>query len=726
MDIDLDQEVDIDHAQSISAHSDSPDIRSTGLEGSSPHYPDRSDPSTASKYRTNGETEGGQQSNLSTEDTHPCVHPRSASHQTSPGLLSPPLGRPLYSSSASQTGEIAPLASVSAHQWRPSFSTDEEEYGKEVPITPGHLVSTPTPRTPHSSASSRRSSHSNTPTLTPHRTGRIRTPQPILVDRGGYRHSPSARPSPYPSPYRFPLPLSSARSTMPLSPIQGEDNVPPEDELAMEDEEVKVKEEPVDPIHSVYPEPTSASTVMPDAAPSKPLGHTRHRSNVSLSGSNASGSPALGSPSGSMSMSKRRRPAPSFPDSPRQQAPPTSAPPVYHQQQGTMQGVALSPGFSPHPMYPGFPTARLRTTPVALRVPSIPQASPAFNRSGYAHPIPRRVMTPGSAPQSPHSPYLHRGHPILVPTAALQGMARTPHSASAPSAPYARPSAPTSQVGSHRSQGSGGTVKMNNVSHTWVVNSLQANAKNVWYSPETTDCRVLVPIWSTHNARKKIRIRNRLARKATEEAQQSAIVTDEEAEEILDDSPVRHSGFGGRSQSDSTHMARHPLDTARSDFSIHSNQPGPSFWPPTPVGLAQMPAPSPHVGQGLGQGRKDVVSAHQVQRGRRGSLPGSDEIPVLVFPLHKDYVITQSKLFRLLLSSTPAHLDMPIVDHKPSSEDLRRRNVLTGDPDPNTPIPNKMFKGTRLLASPADGPQNIFMPLPDPAAFGVIVHWLYW
>ena len=32
--------------------------------------------------------------------------------------------------------------------------------------------------------------------------------------------------------------------------------------------------------------------------------------------------------------------------------------------------------------------------------------------------------------------------------------------------------------------------ELGKVSRTWVVKSLQQNAPNVWYSPDTTDCRV--------------------------------------------------------------------------------------------------------------------------------------------------------------------------------------------------------------------------------------------
>lgn len=67
--------------------------------------------------------------------------------------------------------------------------------------------------------------------------------------------------------------------------------------------------------------------------------------------------------------------------------------------------------------------------------------------------------------------------------------------------------------------------------------------------------------------------------------------------------------------------------TADSAFSVHSNQPGRSYWPPTPVGTVQ---PSKDFNSGVGKGKEDVISAVKVEnaRGRRGSLPEYDQVPV--------------------------------------------------------------------------------------------------
>lgn len=60
-------------------------------------------------------------------------------------------------------------------------------------------------------------------------------------------------------------------------------------------------------------------------------------------------------------------------------------------------------------------------------------------------------------------------------------------------------------------------------------------------------------------------------------------------------------------------------------MSAHSNQPGRSYWPPTPEGTVQ---PVKDFSSGIGKGTGNVVSSHQVSRGRRPSLPEHDEMPV--------------------------------------------------------------------------------------------------
>jgi hypothetical protein len=156
-------------------------------------------------------------------------------------------------------------------------------------------------------------------------------------------------------------------------------------------------------------------------------------------------------------------------------------------------------------------------------------------------------------------------------------------------------------------------------------------------------------------------------------------------------------------------------DTPDSAFSVHSNQPGHAYWPPTPLGTVQ---PAKNYESGIGRGKENVVSAFQVQRGRRGSLPEHDQVPVLEFPLHQDYLITQSKLLRLLLSSSPSHLDLPVARSSIA--------VHPSDPDPGKASQEGSLKGAKLMPTMTGEAPVLYVPLPDPEAFGLIVHWLYW
>ena len=83
---------------------------------------------------------------------------------------------------------------------------------------------------------------------------------------------------------------------------------------------------------------------------------------------------------------------------------------------------------------------------------------------------------------------------------------------------------------------------------------------------------------------------------------------------------------------------------------------------------------------------------------------------MLVFPLHQDYLYPQSSLLRTILSSSSAQLDSVHMDGRPSSAGALPRVV----------------KGARLLPTSIGEPLAVYLPLPDPASFSVLVHWLYW
>ena len=83
--------------------------------------------------------------------------------------------------------------------------------------------------------------------------------------------------------------------------------------------------------------------------------------------------------------------------------------------------------------------------------------------------------------------------------------------------------------------------------------------------------------------------------------------------------------------------------------------------------------------------------------------------------MHQDYLITQSKLLRHLLSSTPAHLDMPVP---------QRTAIVAGEK--RSPTTEGRLKGARIISGLKDQPTTIIVPLPDPECWGLIAHWLYW
>lgn len=81
-------------------------------------------------------------------------------------------------------------------------------------------------------------------------------------------------------------------------------------------------------------------------------------------------------------------------------------------------------------------------------------------------------------------------------------------------------------------------------------------------------------------------------------------------------------------------------------------------------------------------------------------IPYEADPQALVFPLHQDYLITQSSLFRTLFAPAP------------------------GNPD--APSSSRSIKGARRLPTPPTAPPAVLLPLPDPTSFSVLVHWLYW
>ena len=319
---------------------------------------------------------------------------------------------------------------------------------------------------------------------------------PILPSSPLHLHSQKSRRRPIPiqpchssstftgrhSPYLIPLPLSSARSTMTshLDP--------------------RVQE--VDPL----------------LRPTTPPRRTHSRQD---SGNGSK----IASPTGSMSMSRRRQP-PAWPSLPRKLSGDGKVDGRLSSHQSHRVLIARNASRTPGTLQPSPALARsygMRSAgqssgyhlPPGFRVPPTPQWSPAYRSSHphqhpqhpqCLHPYPRpHYATSPSLPNPPHSPY--RSRPPQTPS-HTPGLTPGPTPGPTPGHLYYRGiSAPSSAplLSAHPSRlpdrpippspgqiapTAGGTIQYRNVSHAWVVGELQRNAPNVWYHPETTDCRI--------------------------------------------------------------------------------------------------------------------------------------------------------------------------------------------------------------------------------------------
>ena len=324
------------------------------------------------------------------------------------------------------------------------------------------------------------------------------------------------------------------------------------------------------------------------------------------------------------------------------------------------------------------PTEDDSLTPAMLRVPARPRRSPAFYPYPPGQSVPHTAHFPGS---QAHRSASTRHAPQLDSALTPQPPTRTPpHSATFPtqqrglqaqmgtgpvrvrmSHPYATTS-PYYQTREHATN----TLRSANpaphpsgVSRAQIVKALNARAGSYWFHPETADCL--------------------LRESFVFEAEcPCAMLT-------RTDIPLPRT----------TAVAATPL-TANS---VHSNQPQHSYWPPTPPPGSTMPHPG--------------VSTPRQLLSRRGSLPDANNSPVLVFPLHREYLVTQSTLLRTLLTTSP-HLDLAAL-------------ATSSPPLPEqSPSPSRTVRGARILPTRSGATVAIHVPLPDPASFGVLLHWLYW
>ena len=125
------------------------------------------------------------------------------------------------------------------------------------------------------------------------------------------------------------------------------------------------------------------------------------------------------------------------------------------------------------------------------------------------------------------------------------------------------------------------------------------------------------------------------------------------------------------------------------------------------------------------QPEKDLAEIDQIPVSLRFTGHYLTVPQVIVFPLHQDYLITQSRLFRLLLSSAQPS-EMTSSPRAPGLPAPLRTAVLDGDPEPTNPLRDGALKGARMLPVPEGEPPMVYLPLPDSGAFAAIVHYLYW
>ncbi|WWC90359.1 uncharacterized protein L201_005292 [Kwoniella dendrophila CBS 6074] len=219
-------------------------------------------------------------------------------------------------------------------------------------------------------------------------------------------------------------------------------------------------------------------------------------------------------------------------------------------------------------------------------------------------------------------------------------------------------------------------VSLDEIPKDFVLKKLVQLASKYWYAPHSADCHIIVPI---------------------KRASRSPNIPSTPRTAI----PSSYQRFPSQLPNRQT------------------AQPGDSFFgPQTPTAATIQAAAQVASVKNGNDVKPDVlnssvtnIEANKDFSGRRGSLPGGNQLEqCLVFPLHKDYLTTQSVLFRTLLNSQAAHLPNP----PPRDQEGR---LLFQSP---------VIRGAKVLPTKSDRPKALYVPLPDPASFGVILHWLYW
>ncbi|OCF35819.1 hypothetical protein I316_02312 [Kwoniella heveanensis BCC8398] len=302
---------------------------------------------------------------------------------------------------------------------------------------------------------------------------------------------------------------------------------------------------------------------------------------------------------------------------------------------------------------PSFPGARVpsRGAPATRELPT-PLYSASSRQPPYPSPVP--LLTAPLSPTNANASRWHQSAPAVPMTAFPT---KTPHQPN----PY--------------------QVSLDEIPKDFVLKKLVQLASKYWYAPHSADCHIIVPIRRQSSTSTQVPTTPRTAVPSISQRQRQNI-------------------------------GPQPAGAVHHDAS----QPGSSFWGPP----QEITSDRVKVEPGSEEDVKPDVLTSSVKTtaqgvrdpsARRGSLPGDNQLEqCLVFPLHKDYLTTQSVLFRTLLNSQAAQISNP-----PPRDDNGR--LLFQSP---------VIRGAKVLPTRADRPKALYVPLPDPASFGVILHWLYW
>lgn len=278
----------------------------------------------------------------------------------------------------------------------------------------------------------------------------------------------------------------------------------------------------------------------------------------------------------------------------------------------------------------------------------------------------RGLLTPQHSSDFRHPPY---PSPAPLLTAPISPDSRR-FNQSAPAAAPATPLQSTQPVKAPNPY----QASLDEIPKSFVMKKLVELAPKYWYSPESADCHIVVPTRRIHKVNKAER---------QPKMPQTAVPLG-----------MRSANFSGQSQ------------MASSNLSLAEQQAAGAYWRSTSVGVSD---------GDLGI-KPDVVTSsttegHMGVSGRRGSLPGHNQLEqCLVFPLHMDYLTTQSTLFHTLISSAKAHVTTP------TQRDQYGRLVWQ----------SQAYRGAKVLPTKHNRQRVLYVPLPDPSSFGVLLHWLYW